>query len=89
MADLAERIGGALRVPVVAGVTAAVKLFETLVALVLRTSKVRDLAFPLPKAYSGLVEPFAPGRTESRPTPIRRSTWVSVGVGRALTIVLG
>jgi allantoin racemase len=60
MADLARRIGDALGVPVVDGVTAAVKLVEALVALGLRTSKVGDLAFPLPKAYTGLVEPFAP-----------------------------
>jgi allantoin racemase len=60
MADLARRIGDALGVPVVDGVTAAVKLVEALVALGLRTSKMGDLAFPLPKAYTGLVEPFAP-----------------------------
>jgi allantoin racemase len=60
MADLAKRIGDELRVPVVDGVTAAVKLVEALVALGLRTSKVGDLAFPLPKAYTGLVKPFAP-----------------------------
>jgi len=60
MADLAKRIGDALGVPVVDGVTAGVKLVEALVALGLRTSKVGDLAFPLPKAYTGLVEPFAP-----------------------------
>ena len=60
MADLAERIGDALGVPVVDGVTAGVKLVEALVALGLRTSKAGDLAFPLPKAYTGLVEPFSP-----------------------------
>jgi Asp/Glu/Hydantoin racemase len=60
MADLAERIGDALGVPVVDGVTAGVKLVEALVALGLRTSKAGDLAFPLPKAYTGLVERFAP-----------------------------
>jgi allantoin racemase len=60
MADLAKRIGDELRVPVVDGVTAAVKLVEALVGLGLRTSKAGDLAFPLPKAYTGLVKPFAP-----------------------------
>jgi allantoin racemase len=60
MADLAKRIGDALGVPVVDGVTAAVKLVEALVALGLRTSKAGDLAFPLSKVYTGLVEPFAP-----------------------------
>ena len=62
MADLAKRIGDELRVPVVDGVTAGIKLVEALVALGLRTSKAGDLAFPLPKAYTGLVKPFAPGR---------------------------
>jgi allantoin racemase len=60
MTDLARRIGGALGVPVVDGVTAAVKLVEALVTLGLCTSKAGDLARPLPKAYTGLVAPFAP-----------------------------
>ena len=62
MADLAKRIGESLGVPVVDGVTAGVKLVEGLAALGLRTSKAADLAFPLPKAYTGLVAPFAPRR---------------------------
>jgi allantoin racemase len=62
MADLAERIGDTLGVPVVDGVAAGVKLVEALVALGLRTSKAGELAFPLPKSYGGLVEPFAPFR---------------------------
>jgi allantoin racemase len=60
MADLAKRIEDALGVPVVDGVAAGVKLVEALVTLGLRTSKAADLAFPLPKAYAGLVAPFAP-----------------------------
>ena len=60
MSDLAKRIGDALGVPVVDGVRAAVKLVEALVALGLCTSKAGDLAHPLPKAYTGLVAPFAP-----------------------------
>jgi allantoin racemase len=62
MADLADRIGKELRVPVVDGVTVAVKFVESLVALRLHTSKAGDLAFPLPKTYAGVVKPFAPGR---------------------------
>jgi allantoin racemase len=60
MADLAKRIGDELRVPVVDGVTAAVKFVEALVGLGLRTSKIGELAPPLPKAYRGLVESYAP-----------------------------
>jgi allantoin racemase len=60
MADLADRIGKELGVPVLEGVTVAVKFVEALVQLGLRTSKAGDLAFPLPKTYTGLVEPFAP-----------------------------
>jgi len=37
-------------------------LGEALVALGLRTSKVGGMAFPLPQACTGLVEPFAPRR---------------------------
>ena len=62
MADLAKRIGDSLGVPVVVGVAAGVKLVEGLAALGLRTSKAADLAFPLPKAYTGLVAEFAPPR---------------------------
>lgn len=60
MADLADRIGKELGVPVVDGVAVAVKFVEALVGLGLRTSKIGELAPPLPKAYAGLVEPFAP-----------------------------
>jgi allantoin racemase len=69
MAGLAERIRDALGVPVVDGVTAAVKLIEALVALRFRTSMTGDLAFPLPKAYTGLDEPFAPGRSTAAECP--------------------
>jgi allantoin racemase len=60
MADLAGRIEKELSVPVVEGVTVAVKFVEALVGLGLRTSKIGELAPPLPKAYRGLVEPFGP-----------------------------
>jgi len=38
----------------------AAKLVEALAALGVRTSKISELALPLPKAYRGLVEGFAP-----------------------------
>jgi len=60
MADLAERIGKEIGVPVIDGVAVAVKFVEALAGLGLRTSKAGDLAFPLPKTYTGLVAPFAP-----------------------------
>ena len=39
--------------PIVEGVTAAVKLAESLVSLRLGTSKYGDLAFPRPKPFTG------------------------------------
>lgn len=60
MADLAKDIANALSVPVIDGVSAAVKLVEILVSLNLGTSKVGDLAYPLSKPYTGLFESFSP-----------------------------
>lgn len=53
MADLTDRIADAVGLPVVEGVTAAVKLAESLVGLRLQTSKHGDLDFPRPKAFTG------------------------------------
>lgn len=53
MADLTEEIGRAVGLPIVEGVTAAVKLAEGLASLGLGTSKFGDLDFPRPKAFSG------------------------------------
>ncbi len=50
MADLARSLGEEMGLPVVDGVTAAVKLAEGLAALGLRTSKAGGYAAPLPKA---------------------------------------
>jgi allantoin racemase len=55
-ADLARQFG----VPVIDGVTAAVKLLEALVGLGLRTSKIGGYAAPLAKSYAGAMKPFAP-----------------------------
>lgn len=66
MADLTGRISDAVGLPVIEGVTAGVKLTEALVGLGLGTSKVGDLAFPRPKAFSGQFEHFSHLTPESR-----------------------
>lgn len=53
MADLREEISHEVGLPVIEGVTAAVKLAEALVGLGLGTSKYGDLAFPRPKPFTG------------------------------------
>lgn len=71
MAGLVEYLRARLPVPVIDGVTAAVKFAEALVGAGLRTSKHGDLAYPLPKAYSGSLSAYAPsvreGLGEQRP----------------------
>lgn len=59
MADLTEEISRAVGLPVVEGVTAAVKLAESLVHLGLHTSKHGDLDFPRPKAFAGRFSHFS------------------------------
>lgn len=59
MADLTDTISREVGLPVVEGVTAAVKLAEALVGLGLGTSKHGDLAFPRPKPMTGQFERFA------------------------------
>ena len=53
MAGLDEAVRARTGVPVVDGVTAAVKLAESLIALGLSTSKVRTFAPPRPKRIEG------------------------------------
>jgi allantoin racemase len=60
MTDLAASLSRQFGVPVIDGVTAAVKLIEALVGLNLRTSKNGGYAVPLAKSYSGAMSPFAP-----------------------------
>ncbi len=71
MAGLVEYLRARLPVPVIDGVTAAVKFAEALVGAGLRTSKHGDLAYPLPKTYSGSLSAYAPsvreGLGEQRP----------------------
>jgi allantoin racemase len=53
MVDIAASLSAEHGVPVVEGVTAAMKLAEALVTLGLRTSKIGGWAAPLAKAYAG------------------------------------
>jgi allantoin racemase len=53
MADLAASLSAEYGVPVIDGVTAAVKLAEGLAALGLRTSRVGGYAAPVAKPYAG------------------------------------
>lgn len=53
MADLTAHIQEEVGLPIVEGVTAAVKLAESLVSLGLKTSKYGDLALPPPKLFTG------------------------------------
>jgi allantoin racemase len=68
MADLQASISRELGVPVVDGVSAAVKLVEGLVAMGLQTSKAGSLAYPLAKPYRGAMAHFAPAEG-AKPAP--------------------
>jgi len=60
MADLCQRLSDELGVPVIDGVTVATSMAEALVRARLATSKRGDYAYPLAKAYTGMLAPFAP-----------------------------
>lgn len=62
MADLAKYLEERLGVPVIDGVAAAIKFAEAIVGMRLRTSKVGDLAYPLPKPYLGKLSGYAPAK---------------------------
>ena len=68
MAGLATDLTSKLGIPVIDGVSAAVKLVEALVGLGLATSKQGDLAYPVPKPYTGWMKSMAP-RSQSSPEP--------------------
>ena len=53
MATLAQQLTRELQVPVIDGVSAAVKMVESLVSLGLTTGKHGDLAYPERKTLSG------------------------------------
>jgi allantoin racemase len=59
MADLCHAIGRELGINVIDGVSVAVKMAESLVQLGLVTGKHGDLAYPLPKSYSGMLASFS------------------------------
>ncbi|MGI4858597.1 MAG: aspartate/glutamate racemase family protein [Janthinobacterium lividum] len=69
MGDFCEELREILHVPVVDGVTAAVKCAESLVALGLQTSKRRGFAAPLAKRYDGMLAAFGP---ENNPRMVPR-----------------
>lgn len=58
MADLAQALTRELGLPVIDGVSAAVKLIESLAALGLSTSKHGDLDYPLDKPLTGAFSPL-------------------------------
>ena len=60
MADLATKLSKEFGVPVIDGVTAAVKLVESLVSLGMQTSKRNGYAYPRTKSYLGLFQAFQP-----------------------------
>jgi len=60
MVDLAAELSEEFGVPVIDGVSAAVKLVESLVALGLQTSKLNGYAYPRSKTYLGLFQTFQP-----------------------------
>lgn len=60
MADLPAQLSRMLGIPVIDGVSAAVKFVEVLVSLGLSTSKVGDLAYPIAKPYLGMLSSFTP-----------------------------
>ncbi len=62
MADLAASLSQEHGLPVIDGVTAAVKLCEGLVSLGLKTSKRGGYLPPRTKAFEGIFEPYSPGR---------------------------
>lgn len=59
MTNLAGQLSHELGIPVIDGVSVAVKFVETLVSLGLNTSKVGDLAYPVAKPYSGILSSFS------------------------------
>ncbi|MFC5699557.1 aspartate/glutamate racemase family protein [Pseudomonas sp. GCM10022186] len=61
MSHLAQGLQEELGVPVIDGVSAALKMVELLGELRLSTSKRGDLDFPLPKPYAGFLRGFAVG----------------------------
>lgn len=64
MSHLRAKIEQKVGIPIVDGVTAAAKLLEATVGLGLGTSKHGDLAYPIPKFYTGDFSRFGTGVPE-------------------------
>ena len=60
MIDLTSELSKKFGVPVIDGVTASVKLVESLVVFGLQTSKLNGYAYPRSKPYLGLFKSFQP-----------------------------
>jgi len=60
MADLSIWLSDTLGIPVIDGVSVAVKFVEALVGAGLSTSKTGDLAYPFAKPYTGNLSMFVP-----------------------------
>ena len=60
MVDFCQALQRELGIPVIDGVTTALKMAESLVSLGLGTAKSADFAAPLAKTYDGLMAPFSP-----------------------------
>jgi allantoin racemase len=60
MSDLARRLSEEFGMPVIEGVTAAVKLVEGLATIGLGTSRIGGYASPRAKRYAGAFQTFAP-----------------------------
>lgn len=60
MTNLAVQLTQELNIPVIDGVSAAVKLAEAVISLKLKTSKSGSFAFPIAKSYTGILQSFAP-----------------------------
>ncbi|MEJ5083677.1 aspartate/glutamate racemase family protein [Ochrobactrum sp. MYb379] len=63
MADLAASLSEEHGIPVIDGVTAAVKLCESLITLGLKTSKLGGYQAPRVKEFHGIFAPFSPGKS--------------------------
>lgn len=60
MTHLAVQLTEELNLPVIDGVSAAVKLAEAVISLKLKTSKAGSFAFPISKPHTGILHTFAP-----------------------------
>ena len=74
MVDMARALSEELGVPVVEGVTAAVKIVEGLAVLGVTTSKRGGYAPPRPKTYTGAFSRYAPGARSSRSAARHRAS---------------